>query len=105
MGDRANIQVITSGEEVFLYTHWGGHKIECILKAALERARDRWDDPQYLARIIFCEMIQDDVMGLTGFGISSKVGDGDNHIIKVNVDKQIVTTSIGELPFKDFVKL
>lgn len=71
MGDRANIQLSYGGEtpSIFFYTHWAGSEIHRTLADALERGKGRWDDPPYLARIIFCEMIKDDVMSDTGFGI------------------------------------
>ena len=74
MGDRGNI-FIADGEEhgVYLYAHWHGSVLPGILRNALRRGRDRWSDTQYLARIIFCEMIRDDVDGTTGFGITARV--------------------------------
>lgn len=77
MGDRANVRVNGSvdGDYVHLYTHWGASELPRDLRDALAR-RVRWDDPQYLARIIFCQMIGDDTRSETGFGISHEVGDG-----------------------------
>lgn len=62
MGDRANIVVKCDDEQVVFYTHWSGYRIANILANALRRGRGRWNDFQYLNRIIFCEMIKDDVM-------------------------------------------
>jgi hypothetical protein len=71
MGDRANIVVEQTEGSVYLYTHWGGSGIRATLAAALDRGRPRWTDPAYLTRIIFSEMIQGDVLGGTGYGIST----------------------------------
>ncbi|QDP57889.1 MAG: hypothetical protein Unbinned1693contig1002_33 [Prokaryotic dsDNA virus sp.] len=88
MGDRGNIIVKYNEDIVYLYTHWGGSELYDVLKRALSR-KERWNDPSYLTRIIFCEMVKDDVEGSTGYGISSTAGDGGTDII-VDVAKQTV---------------
>ena len=55
MGDRGQILIKDSG--VYLYTHWCGYELQGVLKTALERGEERWDDPEYLTRIIFCQML------------------------------------------------
>ena len=91
MGDRANIVIKSDGEQVCLYTHWGGSSIEGALCKALVRGKSRWDDFQYLTRIIFCEMIKGDGFDeLTGFGISQDVHDGAHRVITVDVDQRTV---------------
>jgi hypothetical protein len=51
----------------------------------------RWNDAQYLARIIFCRMIGErDIMGETGYGITSVICDNEHPIITVDVAKQQV---------------
>lgn len=94
MGDRANI-VIESDKDffphaVFFYTHWRGSDIKTILQSALVRGKDRWNDPQYLSRVIFCELIGKDTTGITGFGITTKIGDGGGKLLCVNMDGQKV---------------
>jgi hypothetical protein len=87
MGDRANVYV--SGWDntgVYLYTHWSGYKLPETVQAALVRGEDRWNDGQYLARIIFCEMVKGDEMNTTGYGISATVGAGGNRIIVLDPD-------------------
>ena len=76
MGDQCQILIQDRDSKVFLYSHWDGYKIDLILKNALIRGESRWDDPPYLTRIIFCEMIRGDVMGVIGYGISSVDQDG-----------------------------
>lgn len=104
MGDRANVKVVDFDSTVFLYTHWSGSELPTVLQAALKRGRERWDDGQYLTRIIFCEMIGKD-SGLTGYGISSVVGDGDDHIITVNIQKQTVSIGDEKFDFEDYVTM
>lgn len=84
MGDRANVFVKgcaeASKEGVYLYTHWGGSNLHRTVKTALLRGSERHNDNQYLARIVFCEMV-DDLKGTTGFGISSCLHDNEHNII------------------------
>lgn len=70
MGNRGQILLADTG--VTLYTHWQAHALDDVLADALDRGRDRWSDPEYLARIIFQEMVGDDESN-TGFGIGTEV--------------------------------
>jgi hypothetical protein len=89
MGDRGNIAVQESADHrVYLYGHWSGYDMPEILRAALIRGNGRWNDPQYLARIIFAEMIKNDPGGTTGYGISARVHDNEYPIIVVDCEKQ-----------------
>lgn len=90
MGDRANVFVKQYKGGVYLYTHWSGSELPAILQSALKR-KERWDDEQYLPGIIFCEMVKGQEDGETGYGISSRVGDGDDRILVVDVEKQEVS--------------
>lgn len=75
---------------IFLYTHWNGYERKEILRNALERGKGRWTDSSYLARIIFCEMVQADVMGETGYGISTTLCDNSYPLLCVSIDDQKV---------------
>lgn len=100
MGDRRN--VLVQGEPgdkplVVLYTHWGGSDLPSTLADALDRGRGRWTDPTYLTRIIFSEMIKDEVLGETGYGIEAVVPGATNYCeatpgydIEVSVPEQQV---------------
>lgn len=106
MGDRGNIKV----GKVYLYTHWGGSEIKAILQRALKR-RQRWNDEPYLTRIIFCEMLEGDLDGETGFGISTEIGDNENNIFEVDCKNQKVKEYKGdtdkiikEWTFEEFLK-
>src|SRR6267154_3871957 len=90
MGDRANIAVQSRGERVYFYTHWSGSDVPEIVRSALAR-NERWDEPPYLARIIFCRLVRGDETGETGFGISTKPGDNEHPIFVVDCDKKMVT--------------
>jgi hypothetical protein len=104
MGDRVNVEVLGYGESVFLYGHWAGSASPGMVRQALKRGEERWGDPSYLARIIFCEMVRGSEMELTGFGISSSAMGGARHIL-VDVDKQTVTIDeYDAISFKDFIE-
>jgi len=85
MGDRGNI-VVDDGQNkpVFLYTHWTGTELPQILQRALKRGRGRWGDTAYLTRIIFSEMIQNEVLEETGYGISTTLCDNEHNILLVD---------------------
>jgi hypothetical protein len=91
MGMRRNIALRYSEEsKLYFYTHWGAEGLREELKKALIRGEGRWDDPAYLARIIFCEMVRDDVEGSTGFGIAPWETDPEYPTIAVDLEAQTV---------------
>lgn len=99
MGDRGNVILkYNDGNKIYLYTHWDGSALRQTLREALERGRDRWDDEPYIARIIFSEMIKNDIDGNTGYGISPYMGDGG---MDINVD--LKAKKVGSLSFEEFV--
>jgi len=63
-------QVLIKDEGVYLYTHWGADELLDRVKKALRR-KQRWGDPEYLARIVFDAIKGDDTTSETGFGIGS----------------------------------
>jgi hypothetical protein len=101
MGDRGNIYFVDQhrGKErigMYMYSHWGGSVIPSVVEAALRRGRERWGDSQYLARIVFCELIKDDVMETTGYGLSTRVGDNEHAIVRVDdVDQTVAVCEPG----------
>ena len=70
MGDRAQVKITSQDNpDLYFYTHWGAEKLPIVVANALNRGRGRWGDYEYLNRIIFSEMIQDEVLSETGYGI------------------------------------
>ena len=95
MGDRGNI--VCNG--VFMYSHWGGYGLKEQLRNALKRGMSRWDDPSYLARLIFCEMVSasDNLLGTTGYGLSTTLCDNERPILFVCCnDKRVYVVSESE---------
>lgn len=101
MGDRANVVLKCRNEQIALYTHWNGSELPEILRQAMIRGKDRWNDYPYLNRIIFSEMIQYDVMNTTGFGISQHAYDGRDIIVEV--DDQTVGLSGNVYSFTEYI--
>lgn len=87
MGDRANVYIHEGDEPgVYLYSHWGGTELPKLIWEALktDRAQNRADDAPYLARILFEEMISEDLGSETGYGIWTSPPDGADRIVDVN---------------------
>ncbi len=102
MGDRANVAILqhretSSAGAVFLYTHSLGCSLPFIVRDALRRGKERWDQESYLARIIFSEMIQDDLWDDAGFGIATYIPDNQHAIIVIDCVKLTIGFTNGEL--------
>ena len=104
MGDRRNVAVQCYGKRIYLYTHWSGSDVPQLLHKALAR-RQRWDDGPYLTRIIFCTMLEGDIDGETGFGISTEKIGGNHSTVVVDVDNQTIgiDSSSTIFSFEEFV--
>ena len=91
MGDRGNIVVRDrEGKDVVFYAHWSGHGLAAVVRRALAKEW-RWSDDNYLARIIFCEMVKGFEGDETGFGIGRfTAGDRGHAVVLVDVDRQCV---------------
>lgn len=111
MGERCNIKIVEPWEgEIYFFSHWKGENLIVDLHRALTRGKDRWYDPEYLNRIIFCDVVRNDEQGLTGYGLSTYLMDSDYPLLTVNHKTQ--TVEIGEggaaalkYSFEDFVNL
>jgi len=98
MGDRGQVKFIFTSygkkkdkdkECVYFYTHWSASELEDTVRRALAR-RQRWDDDEYLARIIFSEMIKDEVDEEAGYGIGHSEHGGIWKLVTVNCNDQTV---------------
>lgn len=96
MGDRRNVELVYRKDlpSVFLYTHWFGSDLPTIVANALNspQGRNRRNDFDYLARIIFEAMVKADKAneGETGFGIAPYQMDQNHPNIVVDLDNQTV---------------
>lgn len=88
MGDRGQIKIKDSG--VYLYAHWRGEELPRILQESLAK-KWRWDDDEYLARIIFDAMIGKEQGEEASFGIgTSKHCDIEHPLLVVDCKNQKV---------------
>jgi len=87
MGDRGQVEITGmhgSDASIYLYTHWGASELEHTVANALARGTSRWNDDEYLNRIIFSEMIQNELMDETGYGIGLGVHGDVYKLVVVN---------------------
>lgn len=96
MGDRANIYLEIPGKDgtpggIYLYTHYYGSKWPDELRKALEFGRGRWEDDQYLARIITSRVFMGLIDEETGGGVSLRIGDNEYQIIVCDLINQQVS--------------
>ncbi|MFA6836965.1 MAG: hypothetical protein WCR04_11260 [Fibrobacteraceae bacterium] len=85
---------------IYLYSHWDSvQELEKVVKNALRRGVNRWNDRQYLNRIIFSEMIKNDILEETGYGLSTEIWDGEE-VITIDVEKQ----TVNGISFKEYTK-
>lgn len=107
MGMRQNVRLnYSEGAPVYFYSHWDGgddrndSPLANKVRAALAR-RERWDDESYLARIIFSEIIKDEIESETGYGIAPYPIDEEFPTIEVDLSKR----TINGIEFDKFVNL
>lgn len=94
MGARAQVHIKDTG--VYLYTHWGAGRIFEDVAEAIQK-NWRWDDPEYLTRIIFDCMKRSDIEGETGFGIGTgQHGDIERLVVVDCKNKQVSFNEIYE---------
>jgi len=91
MGDRGNIVFRRKGTpDLYFYAHWSGTNLPVIVKTALAR-RKRWDDPPYLARIVFDTLRGNALHEETGYGIDTQEGDNSHSHVVLDMDACTVT--------------
>lgn len=110
MGDRANI-VLNYGtddegrdQEIYLYTHWAGHRWPEELRKALIFGKGRWGDSAYLGRIIASKVFEDCHDGLTGGGIAPYITDNEYPLIYVYLEEDLVRIGKQEWSFEDYTQ-
>lgn len=110
MSTRAQVYMKETG--VYLYRHSDGYDLPNTVRDALLR-KQRWDDAEYLARIIFSEMIRDRLDDETGYGIGVELHEDIQYLVTVDTEEQTVKVETGfdpdwntltEEPFEDFIQ-
>lgn len=90
MGDRG--QVYIKDTKVYLYTHWGATSLPEDVEKAIAK-KWRWDDPDYLTRIIFDVITEDNHGEETGYGIGTQKAGDIWRLVTVDCKKRTVTVA------------
>jgi hypothetical protein len=86
-------QVVIIGPygSVYLYTHDTANTLVSDVYDALKEGK-RWDDPDYLSKMIFCRMLPLECwLDDKGFGIGTQLYNDVNLLVSVNIMQQSVT--------------
>lgn len=91
MSTRAQCFIKDSG--IFLYQHCDGDSLmDTVVKAVNGPVgKCRQNDPEYLARIIFCEMVKGNEDGETGYGIGKSIHGDIVYLVTVDCKKRTIT--------------
>jgi hypothetical protein len=87
------IEIVGPYGRVYLYSHNTANELVIVVSDVLSR-QVRWDDPDYLSRMIFCRMIPknkwDDELG---FGIGTQLYKDVNMLITLDTVHQTIKIS------------
>jgi hypothetical protein len=87
------VEIIGPYGRVYLYTHNSGNTLVNVINDVLSR-KIRWDDPDYLARLIFCRMIPKDKWDdELGFGIGTQLYKDINLLVSLDTVHQTIKIS------------
>jgi hypothetical protein len=91
------------GEYICLYSHWGEMTALEDAGRAIAKARPRWGDDSYCARIIISQLIGDQWDSETGFGLwVSNEPCMDEAWVLIDLQEQTVTAVDGTHSFEGF---
>lgn len=87
------VHVIGPHGSIYLYTHENAKNLVAIVHDVLSK-KIRWDDPDYLARMIFCAMIPiDEWNSDKGYGIGTQYYIDANLLISVDLPENWISIS------------
>ncbi len=110
--ESGQVEIVSAwNKRVYLYTHSGAKGLVARVHSTLSKKK-RWDDPDYLARMIFCDMIPKEKWDSDrGFGISTDLCSSVNLLITIDIESQTITISCStsnidnvKMTLKDFVE-
>jgi hypothetical protein len=82
-----------SKANIVLYSHWGAGNWEYDLAVALDKARPRWGEPEYLTSILTRQLIGADWDGTLGYGLYVTTGESakfSEKVVLIDVVRQEV---------------
>jgi hypothetical protein len=96
--------------KIYLYTHSNAHSLVNNVHDALSEL-SRWDDPDYLSKMIFCRMVpQEEWESDNGYGIGTQLYVDINLLVSLDTVTQMITIQSLEekhekyvMSFKEFV--
>lgn len=108
--DSGQVEIVGPYGRVYLYTHSGAGSLVNDVHSVLSM-RQRWDDPDYLAKMVFCKMVPVECWNTDlGFGIGTQLYADVNLLITLDtINQKILLQSATDKhyklqnSFKDFV--
>jgi len=108
--DSGQVEIVGPYGRVYLYTHSGAGSLVNDIHSVLSM-RQRWDDPDYLAKMVFCKMVPVECWNTDlGFGIGTQLYADVNLLITLDtINQKILLQSATDKhyklqnSFKDFV--
>ena len=105
MGDRGNVKLVYENKsKIYIYSHWTRSELPQLVANALHFGESRWDDEQYLARVIFQTVIDNDD-GVTNYGLSPYRGDGDDTVTVYLDENEVANSSGDKFTFRQWVDM
>lgn len=104
MGARTNFELKDNKGSVWLYSHWGGDDKSTDFANALQHAEPRWGDTPYAIRMVVSYLIKDNLMGDTGYGLTSyEAGEESYDPLSADFVNNTVSYEQEEFTFKEFI--
>lgn len=82
-------QLVVEDVGIYMYTHRDADDLEEVLFSAMEAGQSRWDQPDYMAKIIFEELSAPTPKD-TGAGLSSIRYQGVHRTLRVDFQEELV---------------
>ena len=105
MGARVNYNIKQAdGYYLNLYSHWGEYSRFMDVAYALDKARPRWSDESYCARIIISNLIGPEWAEETGFGLwASQEPSYDNTWMTIDMSNKTVEDETGTHDWDSYI--
>lgn len=106
MGDRGQVFIKDTG--VYLYTHWEARDLVKNVQEAISK-KWRWEDVEYLTRIIFDVIVGKEQGNETGFGIGKEERGDIWRLITIDCSNQKIILrdydKTKEFTFEEFLEV